>query len=113
MVSLWVCMYHLSLACMSETMGLQIGSSVGQVEEVEADEDDIGWGEYLWVRKLLDLSKPLAWGRLLKIYGDSTWIAFQYERLPKFCFLCGIVKHGAGGCQGRKGPATGGGFSQA
>jgi hypothetical protein len=72
------------------------------VEEVETDVDGIGWGEYLRVRITLDLSKPLAQVRLLKIKGVSTWIAFQYERLPKFCFLCGVIRHGIRGCLGRK-----------
>lgn len=61
--SFWVRMFHMPLACICETMGIQIGSSVGHVEEVETDEDKIGWGEYLRVRIRLDLSKPLARGR--------------------------------------------------
>ncbi len=103
--SFWVRMFHLPLGCMSDIMGSHLGSLVGHVEEVETDVDGIGWGEYLRVRITLDLSKPLAQVRLLKIKGVSTWIAFQYERLPKFCFLCGVIKHGIRGCLGRKGPA--------
>lgn len=99
--SFWVRMFHLPLACMCETIGVQIGSSMGQVEEVEMDEDGVGWGEYLRVRICLDLSKPLARGRVLKFNGESTWIAFQYERLPKFCFQCDIIRHGVAGCLGR------------
>jgi len=53
--------------CMCETMGIQIRSSMGQVEEVETEEDGVGWGEYLWVRIRLDITKPLARGRVLKI----------------------------------------------
>jgi len=71
---------------MCETMGVQIGSSVGQVEEVETDKDGVGWGEYLRVRICLDLSKPIVQGRILKVNGENTWIAFPYEKLPTFCF---------------------------
>jgi hypothetical protein len=39
------------------------------------------------------LSKPLSRGRKLKLEGDSSWISFQYERLPKFCFQCGVICH--------------------
>lgn len=42
-------MYNLPLACMSRAMGIRIGASVGQVEEVEVDDDGVGWGEYLRV----------------------------------------------------------------
>jgi len=83
-VFFWVRMFNLPLACMSKTMGVQIGSSVGQVEEVETDEDGVGWGEYLRVRVSLDLSTPFVRGRLLNVNGENTWIAFQYERLPTF-----------------------------
>jgi hypothetical protein len=26
------------------------------------------------------------------------WVDFQYEQLPRFCFNCGVVKHGVSGC---------------
>jgi hypothetical protein len=71
------------------------------VEEVETDVDGIGWGEYLRVRIRLDIMKPLARGRVLKLNGESSWIEFQYERLPTFCFRCGVIQHGAGGCSAK------------
>lgn len=98
--SFWVRMFNLPLACMSETIGLHIGSSVGTVEDVETEEDGVGWVEYLRVKIWLDLSKPLARGRVLKIDGSTTWIAFQYETFPKFFFQCGVIRHGVAGCQG-------------
>jgi hypothetical protein len=107
--SFWVRMLNLSLACMSEAMGVQIGSSVGQVEEVETEEDGVCWGEYLKVKIQLDLSRPLAKGRVLNLNGKTTWIAFQYERLPKFCFQCGVLHHEASGCLRRSGNLNQGG----
>jgi hypothetical protein len=96
--SFWVRMYNLPLACMGRDIGVKIGSSVGVVKEVDLVDDDIGWGEYLRVRILLDLKKPLARGRLLHLQSKSLWIAFKYEKLPKFCFKCGVIKHGSLGC---------------
>ncbi|XP_059450945.1 uncharacterized protein LOC132181722 [Corylus avellana] len=89
----WVRMVNLPLACMNQTTGRRIGSTVGEVEMVDTRADGIGWGEFLRVRILLDLAKPLARGRMLKVKGKSKWIAFQYERLPKFCFYCGVLSH--------------------
>lgn len=94
-------MLHLPLACMGKEVGLKLGSSVGKVEEVDTDKDGIGWGEYLRVKVLIDLSKPLPRGRKLKFEGEIHWIVFQYERLPKFCFQCGIISHGPEGCMKR------------
>lgn len=97
-VSFWVQMFNLPLAFMSETMGVSLGNSVGVVEEVESDEYGIGWGEYLRIKICLDISKPLARGRILKLKETITWVAFQYERLPRFCFQCGAIRHGPAGC---------------
>lgn len=99
----WVRMYNLPLACMSMVVGQQIGSSMGNVDEVDVDEGGMGWGESLRVKITLDLHKPLSRGRKLKINGASMLIGFQYERLPKFCFDCGVIKHGATGCAVRRG----------
>lgn len=63
----WVRMFNLPLACISQTVGSQIGSSMGMVEEVDMDEEGLGWGEYLRVRIKLDFTKPLPCGRLLKL----------------------------------------------
>jgi hypothetical protein len=95
----WIRMVGLPLACMGRETGRMLGSSVGEVEAVDTDANGLGWGESLRVKVLIDLTKPLARGRMLKIKGMTKWIAFQYERLPKFCFNCGIIIHGKTGCQ--------------
>lgn len=86
------------LAYMNSDIGTMIGSFIGQVEEVETDEDGVGWGQFLRVKIRVDLTKPLMRGRRLKVQGVSMWVDFQYEQLPRICFSCGVVKHGATGC---------------
>jgi hypothetical protein len=72
--------------------------SIGEVEAVDTDAEGIGWGEFLRVKIRLDLTKPLPRGRKINIQGNSIWIRFQYERLPRFCFHCGVIIHGKDGC---------------
>jgi len=81
--SFWIRMYNLPLACMNSTIGHQVGSTVGLVEEVEANEGEMAWGEYLRVRIVIDLTKPLDWGRKLTIKNKSTWIA-NMKSFPVF-----------------------------
>jgi hypothetical protein len=38
----WIRMYKLPLACMSKAMGFRIGASVGEVLEVEVDDEGVG-----------------------------------------------------------------------
>jgi hypothetical protein len=99
----WVRMIDLPLACMCLEIGQKIGASVGEVEAVDTDAEGIGWGKYLRVKIRLDLEKPLPRGRKINIEGTATWITFQYERLPKFCFQCGAIRHGKTGCSKRTG----------
>jgi hypothetical protein len=91
-------MLHLPLACMSAEIGNQIGSSVGHVEKVDTDDNGVGWGQFLWVKIRVDLTKPLPWGQQLKLQGVSMLVAFQYELLPQFYFNYGVIEHELLGC---------------
>jgi hypothetical protein len=97
-VAFWVRMFDLPLACMSKAVGQQLGTTVGEVLEVDTNDDGMGWGEFLIVRIKINVKKPLARGRMLKIRDRSYWISFRYENIPRFCFRCGIISHGRMGC---------------
>jgi hypothetical protein len=64
----------------------RIGSTIGEVDEVEVNENGVGWGEYLRVQIVLDLSKPLSRGRFLKLKEKTIWVKFQYKKNPKILF---------------------------
>lgn len=42
---------------------------------------------------IVDITKPLARGRFLSIGHKRFWISLKYEKLPSFCFQCGVIKH--------------------
>jgi hypothetical protein len=99
--SFWIRMSQLPLGCMGREVGRKIGATVGVVEAVDTDARGVAWGEYLRVKISVDLSKPLARGRKINLEGTPKWIPFKYEKLPKFCFQCGVISHGPGGCMKR------------
>ncbi|XP_059458313.1 uncharacterized protein LOC132187906 [Corylus avellana] len=107
--SFWVRMFGLPLSCMGREVGMKIGASVGEVEDIDVTEEGVGWGEFLRVRIRLDLSKPLSRGRTINLRGKSLWIAFQYEKIPQYCYTCGVIKHGKQGCGGTAGWRINGG----
>ena len=78
---------------MGQETGRMLGATVGKVEAVDTDSRGVGWGEFLRVKIQVDLAKPLARGRKLKMHGQARWIPFPYERFPKFCFYCRIIFH--------------------
>lgn len=98
--SFWVRMYDLPLVCMGKNVGYKIRASVEEVEDVDIVDGDPGWGEFLRVKIKLDLRKPLTRGRMLHLNGRSLWIGFKYEKLPRFCYKCGVILHGRQGCRG-------------
>jgi hypothetical protein len=79
----WIRMIDLPLGCIGREVWHKIGSTVGTVVEIDTDAGGVGWGEYLLVKILLDLVKPLSRGWKMKLEGKSSWITFQYERLPR------------------------------
>jgi hypothetical protein len=55
-------MINLPLGCMGRDIGRKIGETVGEVELVDADDEGIAWGEFLRVKIVLNLTKPLQRG---------------------------------------------------
>ncbi|KAF4393962.1 hypothetical protein G4B88_025931 [Cannabis sativa] len=54
-------------------------------------------------RVSLDLTKPLLAGvGLDDAGGEKVWSYFKYERLPLFCYKCGVIGHSDDLCSARK-----------
>ncbi|KAF5471373.1 hypothetical protein F2P56_008182 [Juglans regia] len=94
----WVHAYNIPLSSMTYEVGTQIGGCIGRVLTVQVDERGIGWGKFLRIRVEVNISEALQRGVFLSYAGKKTWIPFKYERLPTFCFKCGVIKHAKSGC---------------
>lgn len=71
-----------------------IGDFIGTF--IQSDPTDIATSgrNFLRIKVALYVQKPIK--RRMKIRrsgGDWLWIHFKYERLPNFCFFCGIIGH--------------------
>jgi hypothetical protein len=93
---IWIQVHDMPLLCMTKGIGMKIGASLGDLEDVDVAGEGVGWGRCLCLRVSIDLSKPLERGRALVIGGKSQWVSFKYEKLPLFCFSCGRVVHQQG-----------------
>lgn len=82
----WIQLHGMPLAAMTFEARQRIGSTIGEVMTVDVVGEGVGWGKYLRVRVSMDISKPLAQGRLIRIEGKQRWIEFKYDRLPLFYF---------------------------
>ncbi|GMI89639.1 hypothetical protein HRI_002633200 [Hibiscus trionum] len=81
---------------MTSKVGEAIGNKFEESVATNLCEDNGCMGEYLRLRVEIDSSKPLkrytVMGRNIKT-GQPRVCMAKYERLPHFCFLCGVIGH--------------------
>nr|GLL49694.1 uncharacterized protein LOC109174453 [Ipomoea trifida] len=79
----------------SEVVVAAIGSFLGSLVQTDERNFDGTMRLFYRVRVAIDITKPLK--KQMKLKRDNgTWafVDFRYERLPTFCFLCGVIGHG-------------------
>ncbi|CAO2822706.1 unnamed protein product [Amaranthus hypochondriacus] len=88
----WVRFYNLPYGCRSDSVLRSIAKAIGEVMEIEDDFLDLN--PFRRVRILINVDKPLKRFQNVRLKGESTVkISLKYERLPHFCFLCGLMNH--------------------
>ena len=98
--SFWVQIHDLPIQHMSKTNAEAIGSSLGLVEQADASPTGDGRGRCLRVQINIDISQPLCRGRMVDNGELSlSWVSFQYERMPIFCYWCGLLNHDEKDCK--------------
>ena len=92
--SLWVQIWGAPFDMVSPQVAKEVGSRLGEVEEVEwrKKQDDLNM--FMRVRVALPISKPIRRGGFIAgSDGGKSWVSFKYEWLPLFCHYCGILGH--------------------
>lgn len=93
-MDLWVQVYDLKAGMMTERIIKEVGNYIGTYVRSCPSNFVGGWRDYLRVRVLVDVLKPLK--RRMKVRkagGEWDWINFKYENVPTFCFICGLQGH--------------------
>lgn len=67
---------------------------MGVFEEIDLDQGEVEWGEYMCIQVHLDVIKPLLRQKKLNIASyPKAWLRFSNERLLDLCYCCEIMGH--------------------
>jgi hypothetical protein len=92
---MWIRVFGLPIGLMTTETGEEIGNRVGKTIEVDTDEGGSAIGKFLRIKILFDIRKPLMRGVTMEVgpNGKTRWCPLQYEFLPNFCYVCGMLGH--------------------
>jgi hypothetical protein len=94
-LAIWARVYDLPTCFRNEKIGHQLGDKIGDTLWVEPDNDVKGWRDYLRIRVNMDIDKPLTRIIFVSFGKEEKREVFRvkYEKLPKFCAICGLIGH--------------------
>nr|XP_027102917.1 uncharacterized protein LOC113724191 [Coffea arabica] len=104
---MWVQVWNLPVHWLSKEVGRKIGAVFKQVKEIVIPQMGGKEERHLKLLVLVDLSKPLLRGTIVKTEENMTWVAFKYEQCPDFCYNCEFVGHNERTCS-KQGDTSGG-----
>jgi hypothetical protein len=90
----WVRIYDLPTGFRTMNIGRQLGNKIGDFLKVDLDDNTGGWRDFLRIRVKLDVEKPLT--RIVYVLlrgGKREAFRVKYEKLPRFCAVCGLLGH--------------------
>ncbi|KAL5819940.1 hypothetical protein ACOSQ4_023782 [Xanthoceras sorbifolium] len=95
LVPFWIQLYNLPLVCMNKEAGIYLGGLIGEVQEIDSGGSGDCLGKFIRVRVLIDINKPLRRGLRVAMGENDELVSVLlcYERLPNFCYFCGLVGH--------------------
>ncbi|KAK1610505.1 hypothetical protein QYE76_034179 [Lolium multiflorum] len=91
----WARIMNLSFDMMNSERGTPLASRLGRVDHLDVDDKGRAWGSYLRVRVTINPLEPIM--RCISVFSKRRNMTMQfnvmYERLPIFCFSCGLLGH--------------------
>lgn len=90
----WIQVHDLPSGFFSEVVGKTLGNLIGSF--LLYDERNVFSlnRPFMRIRVRIDVRLPLKKGKKVKKPGsDWSVCCFRYEKLPTFCFICGLIGH--------------------
>ena len=72
----------------------EIGDRMGICVKIDERPWSSDQARFMRIRMELEIQKPLRrGGMVISPEGIRTWVYYWYERLPVFCYSCGVMGH--------------------
>uniref|UniRef100_A0A803NXT4 CCHC-type domain-containing protein n=1 Tax=Cannabis sativa TaxID=3483 RepID=A0A803NXT4_CANSA len=103
-LDIWVKAMGVPLPYMTEACIHQMAGRMGKlIQANKVSRNGVILNDFLRFQVRLKLAVPLLAGVSLPDYGDKkVWSYFKYEKLPIFCFKCGVIGHVDADCSAKK-----------
>lgn len=99
-MDIWVRLYDVPIGYVNEAMAKLMGNYIGIYIQYDPKNANEVWKDYMRARVRFDVRQPLKkHKKFIKRDGSVAKITFKYERLPSFCFVCGIIGHSEKHCK--------------
>ncbi|XP_039815268.1 uncharacterized protein LOC120678182 [Panicum virgatum] len=94
-MEIWVRILNLPFGWMNARRGARAAGLIGKVVKLDVYGDGEASGPFLRARVKIEADKPLRRGVMLKTdrKANPDWFDIQFEKLPFFCFSCGVMGH--------------------
>jgi hypothetical protein len=100
LLTIWARILSLPNRLTSRDIGMQIAEPIGLVKRIEADSLGRCWGGYMRLRVEIVVDEPFL--RAVAVFSSrlnsTASYAVRYERLPLYCFSCGLIGHSSITC---------------
>ena len=94
-MEIWARILNLPFGWMNERRGSRAAGLIGPVKKLDVDADGEASGPFLRARVAIEVDKPLRRGVMLQTdrKAKPEWFDIQFEKLPFYCYSCGIMGH--------------------
>lgn len=90
---IWVRIMNIPFKWMNNRKGWKVAGLAGKVDKLDVDEFGDAAGNFLRARVEIPIEKPLKRYITIQTSEGDEFYDLQYEKLPFFCFSCGIMGH--------------------
>ncbi|KAK5843370.1 hypothetical protein PVK06_005825 [Gossypium arboreum] len=90
----WMRIYDIPLEYMNRQIVMDVGKAIDELVAIDWKDRNRGWTEFMGLKVKINILNPLrSVVRLVGRNGVEMICIIKYERLPAFCYYCGIIGH--------------------